>query len=50
MIISNDPIHTVKNTKRMAKKILDEYEQYMDRKRYLGWSKKKRKFVLKKFR
>jgi len=49
-IISNDPIHKIKNIKRLAKQILKEYNEYHDPNRFLGWSKYKRKYVLKKWK
>jgi hypothetical protein len=50
MIESDNPIHKIKNIKKLARKIIILHEEYMDKTRYLTWSKKKRKFILKKFK
>lgn len=50
MIESDDPRHKIKNIKKLAKNIIKLHEEYMDKNRYLTWSKEKRKYVLKKFR
>ncbi len=49
MIESNDPIHRIKNIKRTSNKIKRLLEEYTDPNRFMGWSKKKKKFVLKAF-
>lgn len=49
MIDSNDPIHRINNIKRVSNKIKRLLEEYMDDNRFMGWSKKKKKFVLKAF-
>ncbi len=50
MIDSDDPIHRIKNHKKLAEKIKKQMNEYMDPHRFLGWSKKKKKFILKKFK
>ena len=50
MIDDKNKIHYIRNIKTLTREILRQLEQYHDPKRFLGWSKKKRKYVLKKFR
>jgi len=50
MIDSDEPIHRIKNIKKISKKIISLYQEYTDKTRYMSWSRKKRKFILKKYK
>lgn len=49
MIDSEDKTHNITNNKKLAKEIIKQLNEYHDKNTFLGWSKRKKKFVLKKF-
>lgn len=49
MIDSEEKIHYIRNMKRSVNKLKKEIDEYFDKNRFLGWSKRKRKFVMKKY-
>jgi len=50
LIDSTDKTHNITNNKRLAKEIIKQLNEYNDQKTFLGWSKRRKKFVLKKFK
>jgi len=50
LIDSKDKTHNITNNKRLAKEIIKQLNEYNDQKTFLGWSKRRKKFVLKKFK
>lgn len=41
---------SITNNKRLAKEIIKQLNEYHDQKTFLGWSKRRKKFILKKFK
>ena len=50
LIDSEDKIHSNTSNRRLAKEIIKQLNEYHDKNTFLGWSKRKKKFVLKKFK
>ena len=49
MIDSKYKTDNITNNRRLAKEIIKQLNEYNDKNTFLGWSKRKKKFVLKKF-
>ena len=50
MISDNNPIHYIKNKKKLVKIIIKQYDEYYNTKWYLGYNKKTNKYMLKHYR
>lgn len=49
-IESKEKIHRITSIKRLSEQIKKELQEYNDPKTFLGWSKRKRKWVMKRFK
>lgn len=50
LIDSTDKTHNITSNRRLAKEIIKQLNEYHDKNTFLGWSKRRKKFVLKKFK
>ena len=50
MITDNNPIHYIKSMKRLVKLMIKQYNEYYNTKWYLGYDKKRNKYIVKKYR